>query len=674
VRPTEKSSKLLRASLVAFSFFFLFIVATKSVRASDTPNWMNALTSVPLPEHDEKTDAVLLYAEQIVIVQPNGKIRRLTREAYRILRPSGSHYGTVVAFSGTESKVLSMHGWCLPATGKFSEVKDKDAIETSTPGVDDGELVTDVRAKILEIPNSEPGSLVASEVEDEESLFILQDQWWFQERIPVREARYTLELPPGWEYKTAWVNSSEIKAEPVGNNQWRWVVTDIRAIRHEPHMPPFRGVSAQMVISLIPPSGAKKGFITWTDVARWTSALTDGRREPSPEIKRKVAELTGGKTTTLAKMQALSEFVQRDIRYVAIELGIGGWQPHPARDIYNNHYGDCKDKATLLSTMLKEIGVESYYVVVNVARGAVSPQTPPQHSFNHIILAIHLPDDVKDSSIEAVYTDPPLGRLLIFDPTDDMTPLGSLRGPLQGSYALLVAPDRGELVPLPILAPTTSGVRRSAKLALNSDGTLTGQVVDIRYGDSASHQRYTYQEMKNKEDQIKPIENFLSQSVGTYQITKASIGNLDVRNRPFQFTFSFVVAGYAKFAGDLLLVRPRVLGEESSDVLETKEPRIYPMEFEGLHRDWDRVEIALPAGYTVDELPPPADLEYSFGTYHSKTEVQGNALVYTRTLEIRQLAVPVDKMDDLKKFYRAIANDERSSAVLKPISANSTSR
>ena len=68
-------------------------------------------------------------------------------------------------------------------------------------------------------------------------------------------------------------------------------------------------------------------------------------------------------------MRALAKFVQGDIRYVAIELGIGGLQPHQASDIYSHRYGDCKDKATLMSSMLREIGVESYYLDVNTQRG-----------------------------------------------------------------------------------------------------------------------------------------------------------------------------------------------------------------------------------------------------------------------------------------------------------------
>jgi hypothetical protein len=114
------------------------------------------------------------------------------------------------------------------------------------------------------------------------------------------------------------------------------------------------------------------------------------------------------------------------------------------------------------------------------------------------------------------------------------------------------------------------------------------------------------------------------------------------------------------------LVRPRFIGNKSSDLLETKEPRKYPVEFEGPSRDTDTFEITLPAGYEVDDLPPPVNADYSFASYHSKTEVSGNTLKYTRTFEVKELSVPLGKVEDLKKLYRIIASDERNTAVLKP--------
>jgi hypothetical protein len=116
----------------------------------------------------------------------------------------------------------------------------------------------------------------------------------------------------------------------------------------------------------------------------------------------------------------------------------------------------------------------------------------------------------------------------------------------------------------------------------------------------------------------------------------------------------------------LLLVRPRVIGSKSSDLLETKEPRQYPVEFSGPSRDTDTFEISIPAGYVVDDVPPPVSADYSFASYHSKAEVAGNVLRYTRTFEVRDPRVPLSKVNDLKLLYRIIATDERSTVVLKP--------
>src|SRR5271163_369566 len=142
--------------------------------------------------------------------------------------------------------------------------------------------------------------------------------------------------------------------------------------------------------------------------------------------------------------------MQHQVRYVAIELGIGGSQPHPAGEVFKHRYGDCKDKATLLGSMLKEIGVDSYYVIINIERGVVTNRTPAFNGFDHAILAIRLPEGTS-SDLVAVTQHPRLGKLLFFDPTNEITPLGKLSGALQANYGLLVAPDGGELVELPLM-------------------------------------------------------------------------------------------------------------------------------------------------------------------------------------------------------------------------------
>jgi hypothetical protein len=646
---------------------FVILPAALRLNAADAPAWMHALVNAPLPKHDEKTDAVLLYSEEILSVQPNGKMKEIDRAAYKILRPDGRRFGKWHFGFGADARITSIHGWCIPAQGKDYEVKDKDTSERGYADVEGGELYTDLRAKVMEIPAAEPGNIVGFEIEHDHRPYVLQDEWFFQETVPVAEARYTLQLPPGWEYKAVWLNHPEIQPTPGGTNQWQWDAKDLPAIKWEPDMPPWKGVAGLMILSLVPPGGIKRGFLTWSDMGSWYGELTQGRREASPEIKQEVAALTSLVSKPLDKMRALASFLQQDIRYVAISLGIGSVQPHPATEVFKHRFGDCKDKATLLSSMLKEIGVDSYYVIINTQRGGVTPATPPHiGGFNHAILAIRLPDGVSDSSLVAIVEHPKLGRLLFFDPTDELTPFGQLRGALQANYGMLVTPDGGELTALPQLATSANGITRTAKLTLDGRGTLNGEVHEVRVGDSAWHQRGALRHAEKDADRIKPIESLMANSLGSFQVTRATVTNLKQTSLPFEYRWSFVAPAYGKTAGNLLLVRPRVIGTHSRDFLERKDPRQYSIENACPQKDTDTIEITIPAGYEVDDLPPPVNADYSFASYHSKTEVNGNTLKYTRTFEVKELSVPLSKVEDLKKLYRIIAGDERNTAVLKP--------
>jgi hypothetical protein len=660
----------MKKSTIAGAFLLLTVVPWPRAAGADAPAWMHNLVNASVPAHDEKADAVILYSEEIVNVQSADKVKRTVRRVYKILRPNGRDHGMVLVSFNQHSKVTNMHGWCIPAQGKDYEVKEKDSMEISLPKIAGSELISDVKDKMFQIPAADPGNIVGFEYETEESPLVLQSAWSFQGADPVKDARFTLQLPASWEYTVAWRNHQEVKPTQAGNNQWQWMVSDIKGIRPEEDMPPWPGVAGEMIVTFYPSAGGSSGrsFKDWRQMGVWYTGLAQGRRGATPEMKQKVAVLTAGATTATDKMAALAKFVQQDIRYVAIELGIGGIQPHAAAEVFQHRYGDCKDKATLMGSMLKEIGIDSYYVIINSERGSVDATTPAQvGAFDHAIIAIKLPEGLNSAALVATVEHPKLGRLLFFDPTDELIPFGQLSGALQENYGLLVGPEAGELYQLPKLSTNTNGVTRTASMKLDDRGNLVGDFTERRLGDAAAQERARMKVVAKDTDRVKVIEGLLSQSLANFSITKASMTSLQDTSQPFGLSYSVVVQRYAKTAGDLLLVRPRLIGIRGSGLLETKEPRQLPVVFEGPRRDTDHFEIALPAGYAVDDLPPPVDVDYGFASYHSKTEVSGNALRYTRTFEIKELTVPMDKMDDLKKFYRMIAGDERNTAVLKPI-------
>ncbi|HEX4649329.1 MAG TPA: hypothetical protein VH111_10905, partial [Steroidobacteraceae bacterium] len=345
---------------------------------------------------------------------------------------------------------------------------------------------------------------------------------------------------------------------------------------------------------------------------------------------------------------------------------IGGYQPHPATEVFAHRYGDCKDKATLLASMLKELGVDSSYVMVDTARGAVTSATPPSLGFDHMILAIRLPPGTSDPSLQAVLAHPRLGSLLLFDPTDPYTPFGSLSGRLHGSYGLLVVPEGSELVQLPRLPADANAIRTTAHLTLDAGGTLTGEVQEILIGDPAAHQRSVLTTFSQNDSHRKFLESHLGNAFSNFQILKATVGNVRANEQPLEWNYSLEAQHYAKASAGLLAVRPRVLGSKSSALLETREPRRYAVELDAAQHDTDTFEIALPPGYRVEELPAPVDVDYGFAAYHSRSQLVGHTLRYSRSLEIRELSIPVEKTGDLKQLYRTIEGDEHATAVLTP--------
>ncbi|HYL69868.1 MAG TPA: DUF3857 domain-containing protein, partial [Candidatus Dormibacteraeota bacterium] len=269
-----------------------------AAEAGGTPAWMQSLSAAPVPVHDERADAVALYSETLLSVQPNGKLRRVERAAFKVLRPDGAARGLVRVDYGAHSRITQMRAWSIPADGKPYEVGDRDVIESALPGLADGALVSDVRSRLLKIPAALPGSIIGYEVEREEQPLLLADEWSFQDTVATREARYTLQLPRGWQYHASWFNHPEV-APVSGGVGLQWTLSDLGAVKLEDDMPPWRGVAGRLWLTFTPPAGGSDSFSSWRQMGSWYQELTRGRRDASPEIKQKVAELSAASPAPL---------------------------------------------------------------------------------------------------------------------------------------------------------------------------------------------------------------------------------------------------------------------------------------------------------------------------------------------------------------------------------------
>jgi len=640
----------------------MMLLLPAGVRADSAPDWLRLAAQDSLPTYPESTEAVVLVEELFTTVKDRGEIETRYRLAYKLLRPEArQHYGNVRVPFDEQTKITYLKAWTISANGAVIEMKEQDAFDEKITSF---QVFSDKRIKVLRFPEMNPGSVVGYEYVQVHRPFAFEDAWYFQGTLPRRHAFFMLKLPSGWEYTDSWVNYKKQEPQSTGPNQFQWELDDVAAVELERQMPPWQAVAGHVEVKYFPtkPELRAKTTGSWKDLGTWYTGLAASSRTASPAIKQKVAELTANAATPLEKMKALAGYVQRQIRYVAIEIGIGGYQPHSAPEVFTNQYGDCKDKVTLLSTMLSEVGIESYYVLIDTKRGAVTPEVPAMN-FDHAILAIRLPDGTPDTSLFAITNDPKWGRLLFFDPTSKYVPLGYLPSVLQDNYGLVVTTDGGELVRLPLLPPATNRLLRTAKLNLSDAGNLDGAVEEVRWGAPAFISRTQFLELPPGK-RSKVIEDFLGVFLNNVTVTSVSAQDLENYDQTLLLDYKFVADGYAKTAGPLMIVRPRVVGAKGSNLLTGKK-RKYPIEFEEATRHDDIFDITLPAGYVVDELPEPVKVECAYGSYKSEIKVAGNTLHYQRSYEIKDVIVPTEKLDEVRNFFKQIAADERSVAVLR---------
>lgn len=628
------------------------------------PEWLQQQAAVAVLPQSDETTAVRLLSETELVVAANGKVRRRVRGAVRILRRGGEQYSVVRATQDSWSKVQHMRVWVIPASGKSTEAGTKDAIETSMVDVAGGELITDARMKVLGVAGAAVGATVGFEIQTEGSALELADYFRFQDAIPVIEARYLLRLPRGWQVTPSWINHTPQEAQRPAANEWHWTLRDIPAVAIESRMPSWDGVTGQLFLAFSPPDSVPR-LSSWRGIGTWMLELSRDRAVATPEIRARAAELLAGHSQPLARIRALATFVQQEVRYVGIQLGIGGFQPHYAADVLRNRYGDCKDKALLLGVLLAEAGIQSLPVLVNTDRTQVGPHTPPSLRFDHVILAIRLPGDADAGALQAIGAAPDGGTLLYFDPTDEFTSLGRLPGLLQGGHGLLVLPEESQLVQLPVVEPGQNGVRRSGQLKLSAEGVLTGDLVEQFIGEQGDVQRRYLRGVAREADLFKPLEARLADSMAAFRITAATIGNQTLTNLPLEWRFSLTASAYARRSGDLVMLRPRLLGTKAEQLPDEKTARVHDFLLGEVRTDHDEFVIELPAGYMPDSVPDPVEVDLGFAAYRSRTEINGTTLRYSRTYEVREPLLPAARLEEYRRLHREIARDERAVVLLK---------
>jgi len=384
------------------------------------------------------------------------------------------------------------------------------------------------------------------------------------------------------------------------------------------------------------PDVLMSSFLTWDDVGRWYGGLQEERVKPTAEVMAKAAELTTNAPNDEAKLRVLYSYVSTQFRYIGISFGIGRYQPHNAAEVLANQYGDCKDKHTLLASLLAAVGIPAYPALISDSR-EVDAEVPSPGQFDHVITVV-----------------PRAGGVLWLDTTTEVGPYQYLVSPLRNKHALVIWKDKAAalaMTPVSLPYPTTETFSMNAKLS--DGGTLEGHADFSARGDIEVLLRSAFRAVPLQ--QWKELGQRISSSSGFGgDVSEVTASSPEKTDEPFRFDYKYARKDFGDWPNRrivapspmIILIAP---GDE--DLLPPGPSWIGPLSDFQFHS-----QVELPSGYRP-ELPAAIHLKHDFALYDATYEFKDGKLISERHLKTLMSEVPVNEREQYKTFVKTLLDD-----------------
>lgn len=613
-------------------------------RADSVPDWLSAAGRADRGHFGDGSAAVVVWEWNDFTVDASGKYVLTERRALRVLnRRSAEAYLNAVGFENNDSKVTSIQTWAISPSGHITQSGKKDLITAADFA--DFEVFSDDRVKMIKIPGAEDGSLVGYEITSQGHVPISGRRFRMEDEIPVRVNELHVSVPSG---SLRWFVNHPDRVAVVGQsaNGATFRTENRPAIPDESDAPPFSSLAAEVFVNY--DAKGSSALQSWEEAGHFYHTLFDNGEKPETEIAAQVAALSSGESDALARINALYTYVSRQIRYVAIEIGVGGYQPHLPADVYKNKYGDCKDKASLLISMLNKIGLRGYPALVGT-RGDVEadPTAPTLATFNHMIVALPVPANLR-SAIEKFPAYDSRNQVLWMDPTSETDPLGQLPEMDQGVFALIAYPERGDLQRIPQAPPDQNGSEYAINVHLQSDGTGVAEV-EAKYFGASNSRRHSFYRGRSQSETLKSFEERVAHYVNQAAFRQASISGADDNGQQIKEKFSFAGNFATASTGDSWFFQPLILSGIAVPEVPPRQRQL-PLDIGVPFHVKCEYRLELPLGMRVERMPDKIALKSEFGEMTIEYSISGNVLVATQTVSFTQSRISPDKYPDFRDF------------------------
>lgn len=582
-----------------------------------------------------RANAIVRNSLTVVDMRSPDNVSYVVNKVITVLNKNGENSARLVLFYDKNTSIRNIKGEVYnevgKLTGKFSQSDFKDE-----SAISDFSLFEDSRVKhYLPSVNTYPYTIVYNyEIRYKQNLII--PDWIPQSSndIAVEKSKYVLVSKPTDEFR---VKSQHVATQPeeqIGKDQktTTWQVSNLLASKPEPYSP-FRE-TYQTEVKVAPKVfnyyNTKGSYNNWQELGKWQyDNLLKGRTTLSEGTILAIKELVKNEATDKEKAKKIYQYLQNKTRYISVQIGIGGFQPTKAMDVDRLGYGDCKALVNYMQSLLNAVGIDSYYCVVEAGseKKSLDPNFASMNQGNHVILCMPLKGDT--TWLECTSQKIPFGYLGDF--TDDR-------------YVLACTPEGGKLLRTPKLATMQNLQTRVANLVLSKDGNITGHVKTVFSGAQYdNHELMVGKPLTEQQKLLKEvydIDNINFNQINYLQnkeISPETTEDIDISIR-----------NYATLNNDKLFLQLNAFNVKGN-VSESRN-RTLPLYINRGYTDMDTISYELPENVIPLIMPDQKEIKSEFGSYFSKTVIEGKKLIYTRKFVLNEGTYPATSYAAFSKF------------------------
>ena len=580
---------------------------------------------------DTEHDGVILLDEEFHYIDAQGRRYLVDHQVMQALTDGGAKgiAESVHWYRKSNQKIHLVTARTILPDGKRVPVRPGAAILQTPQRQADDSLYDDAGELRLIFPNVKPGAITESIIVIEESRFRIPGEFTtafsWASGWPVKNFRRVVEMPEALAARlkiTAIGNPRpEAETRPVGKNRVRrtWKIRDVEALPNESNRPPAQQAGPVLWLTTL---------ADWTAFAQWYAPLISARSTLRPALVKQIDEWTRDARTPAEIIGILMAKVSTDVRYTGLEFGAADLQPHDCNEVWENQYGDCKDKANLLRAMLRHKGIAARIALLNTAHlGRIERQSPDYRQFDHAILAVE--------------TAP--GQYVFCDPTISRAQPGMLSPSDADRDALLIKDGGAEWVRTP--AQDAGTVQYDFDLKLAEDGGLSGWLTQESSGyygvaDAGYYQPLDKDRLRERARGI--VRGFFKGA----ELVDATKTPLEKWDGVYRLKIFFVVPGGGQGAGSLAFPQSASLFVNTGAQKNRTTPYY-------LWRDRTKVaaRIKLPEGSAPAGLPHPLRIESPAFDGTAQWQVEGRECRATLDLHLKQNLVPPEQFEG---FFNAL--------------------